>query len=139
MIDWCIHCADAGCITTKHKDRLHRLFAYVFVRIMKDALIENDEEFFFEKFDDKKESDKQITYVLKSRFYNLFIYDEPIGMILGKLWFRKSCWSFMRHMITDSVTVVDLWNDYNFKVNIDKSGEIHFVFRLKKKLWKSQK
>lgn len=106
---------------------------------MKDALIENDEEFFFEKFDDKKESDKQITYVLKSRFYNLFIYDEPIGMILGKLWFRKSYWSFMRHMIADSVTAADLWNGYNFKVNTDKSGEIYFVFNLRKKLWKSQK
>lgn len=38
----------------------------------------------------------------------------------------------MRHMIAESATDIDLWNDYNFKVDVLKSGEIYFMFGLKK-------
>lgn len=122
MIDWCIQCADAGCILTNHKDTKHRLFAYVFVRIMKDALIEHKETTFFEELGNTH------IWCLDNKFYKEYIMDEPIGFILNRLWFKKSYWSFMRHVISESVMDVDFWNDYKFKVTIEDDGEVYFFF-----------
>lgn len=130
MIDWCVQCADAGCILSHHKDKKHRMFVYIFVRIMKDALAMFQEPVLFQRVLNDDETYTTV-WALDKRFYNKFIYKEPVGEIIGKLWFRKSYWSFMRHMIAESVRDIDLWNDYDFRVEFGK-GTVYFMFGRKK-------
>lgn len=127
MIDWCVQCADAGCILSHHKDKKHRMFAYIFVRIMKDALAICQESVLLKRLRNDDETYTTV-WVLDERFYKNFIYKEPVGEIIGKFWFKKSYWSFMRHMIAESRTDIDLWNSYKFKVYILDNGEVHFEF-----------
>lgn len=131
MIDWCVQCADAGCIMTKRKDLKHRMFAYIFVRIMKDALVMYQELNLLKRLRNDDESWTTV-WVLDKMFYKNFIFKKSVEQIIGKTWFRKSYWSFMRYMIAENVTDIDLWNDYNFKTVVLKSGEIYFMFSLRK-------
>lgn len=130
MIDWCVQCADAGCILSHHKDKKHRMFAYIFVRIMKDALAMFQEPAMFQRIRNDDETYTTV-WVLDKRFYNKFVYKEPVDEIIGKFWFRKSYWSFMRHLIAESVRDINLWNDYNFRVEFGK-GAVYFMFGRKK-------
>lgn len=129
MIDWCMQCADVGCFRTKHKDLKHRMFAYVFVRIVKDALLQCSENTFFKRVP-SKDNHKDI-YILDEKFYNEYVLYEVVGYITENIWLKKSYWSFMRHMIADSRTDVNLWRDYKFNVNVFENGEVRFEFTKK--------
>lgn len=76
-------------------------------------------------------SEKDFTSYLDEKFYNEYILYEVVGYITENIWLKKSYWSFMRHMIADSRTDVNLWRDYKFNVNIFENGEIHFEFTKK--------
>lgn len=124
MIDWCIDCADAGCIFTKHRDFKHRDFAYMFVRVMKDALLASTESEFFGKENDSGSD----TFILHAKFYKTFIESAAIGQIIGKRWFKKSYWAFMKHMIDDACPSMKYWTDYKMKVEASKDGSVKFIF-----------
>lgn len=130
MIDWCIQCADTGCVLTKHKDESHRDFAYMFIRIMKDALSVSIEPEFFER-ETTKDSGRSDTFILHEKFYGAFIKDQWISQIIGKRWFKKSYWAFMKHMIDDAWPNMKYWTDYKMKVEIDKYGCVRFIFNKK--------
>lgn len=132
MIDWCIQCADAGCVLTGHKDFKHRDFAYMFVRIMKDALSVSIEPEFFER-ETAKDGKWSDTFALHEKFYGAFIKDQWIGQIIGKRWFKKSYWTFMKHMIDEAWPNMKYLSDYKMKVEIDKNGCVRFKFSKKRK------
>lgn len=131
MIDWCVKCADMGCFMTRHKDMKHRLFTYSFMRIMKDALVANQESSYFNRL---KRDDKWLDiFVLDAKFYKSFIqYEIPIGQIIGKCWFKKSYWSFMHHMIDEAYPEMRYWADYKMDVDVGEEGNVMFLFSKKK-------
>lgn len=127
MIDWCVDCADVGCIFTKHRDKSHRDFAFMFIRTMKDALSVSIESEFFER-ETAKDGGWSDTFILHENFYKTFIESAIIGWIIGKRWFKKSYWAFMKHMIDDAWPNMKYWSDYKMKVEIDKDGCVRFKF-----------
>lgn len=131
MIDWCVQCADVGCLLSHHKDKKHRMFAYIFVRIMKDVLAMHQESALLKRLYNDNDNPTNV-WVLDERFYKSFICKEPVGEIIGKFWFRKSYWSFMRHLIAESVSDINLWNDYSFIVEFGATGTVYFMFGKKK-------
>lgn len=130
MIDWCIQCADAGCVLAKKKNIKYRLFAYAFTRIMKDALSIATESEFFER-ETAKDGGWSDTFILHENFYKTFIESATIGQIIGKRWFKKSYWAFMKHMIDDAWPNMKYWSDYKMNVEIDKYGCVLFIFSKK--------
>lgn len=81
MIDWCVQCAGAGCILSHHKDKKHRMFAYIFVRIIKDALSMYQEPVLLKRLYNDNDNPTNV-WVLDEKFYKSFIYKEPVDRLL---------------------------------------------------------
>lgn len=136
-VDWCIACADAGCILTKRKNIKYRLFTYSFIRIMKDVLMNHKENEYFYRLKNQMGIDKKTTFtniwILDEKFYQEYIKNTTLEDIVSKVWFNPKYWTFMRHLISDSYTGVNLWKNYTFKVWTSKSGDVYFMFGNKKR------
>lgn len=138
MIDWCVSCADAGCILANQRDMKHRAFAYIFVRIMKDVVEKGD---YFYRFKNPNGTATNIWH-LSEKFYKDFIENEVVGQLIGKRWFKKSYWKFMRHLIEESEPNM-IRGMYNFKVMVFKDkdneiyGSVNFLFGKKREFLKT--
>lgn len=137
MIDWCVSCADAGCILAGHRDMKHRAFAYIFIRIMKDIIEKGD---YFYQFKNLDGTETNIWH-LDEKFYKELVENEVVGQFIGKRWFKPSYWKFMQHIIEESELKL-IRGMYDFKVQIFKHkddkiyGSVNFLFGKKREFLK---
>lgn len=92
---------------------------------MKDALTMHQESVLLKRLYDNNGNLTNV-WALDEKFYKDFIYKEPVGEIIGKFWFKKSYWSFMRHMI--EINVSEDFQKQHFNVYVMKNGEVNFDF-----------
>lgn len=95
-IDWCTQCADAACLLSGSKFEGQRMFAYIVVRCMKDALSLKDGHYWY----DIVANGNAAIMTISSHFYN-----DVIGVLdfMKDCWHDEEYWKFMEVMLADAM------------------------------------
>lgn len=111
-VDWCPSCAVAGA-KMNHQNASHQMFAYIFTRVVKE--IKSLE------FINLPVGQTDFSYVVYHQIFEDYFKDLPIA----QLWYKKSYWKFMQHLLCESISL------YNFKlkVSINKEKDIVLMFK----------
>lgn len=112
-IDWCPSCAVAGAIL-KHQGLKYQMFAYIFTRVAKE--IKNME------FVNLPDNATNFSYVIYSEIFENYYQSLPIA----KVWFKKSYWKFMQHLLCESISL------YNYKMKVSILNKKDIVLEFKK-------
>lgn len=94
-IDWCTSCADAACLLTDSSSEMQRMFAYIVVRVMKDALSVKKASALYSIV----ANDSIAIMTISKSFYADFISDIAF---MKEAWEDELYWTFMAEMLAEA-------------------------------------
>lgn len=117
-INWCVQCADAACLLSGSKFEGQRMFAYIVVRCMKDAMSMKNAAYWY----DIVANDNVAIMTISSHFYS-----DIIGVLdfMKDCWHDEEYWKFMEVMLADA----EDFDKYESSVTVKDDGIVSIQLR----------
>lgn len=117
-IDWCVQCADAACLLSGSKFEGQRMFAYIVVRCMKDAMSMKNAAYWY----DIIANDNVAIMTISSHFYS-----DIIGVLdfMKDCWHDEEYWKFMEVMLADA----EDFDKYESSATVKDDGTVSIQLR----------
>lgn len=117
-IDWCVQCADAACLLSGSKFEGQRMFAYIVVRCMKDAMSMKNAAYWY----DIIANDNVAIMTISSHFYS-----DIIGVLdfMKDCWHDEEYWKFIEVMLADA----EDFDKYESSATVKDDGTVSIQLR----------